>query len=384
MAVRFKPSRISRFLILSSVGILAAACNDKTEEAAKAPPPPAVTVAGVVSKEIRQSTQYVGQIAAVDRVDLVARVDGFLDTKNVADGSIVKKGDLLFTIEKQQYQASLEKAKADVASAKADAALQTANEKRDRDLFEKGHVSEAAFQATQATKDQAVAAVQAAQAALSEAELNLSYTDIKAPFDGQLGKTAFSVGEVVGLSKGSLGELIRQAPVYVTFSVSEAQYLNAIKKHGIDPADLKSDKVPFLRLVLPNGETYSEKGKLVFIDNKVDSQTGTITIRGQFENQDHRLLPGVFVSTFIEAPVETKALLIPQAAVQRDQRGSFVLVVNSEQSVEQTYVELGAQNGADFIVTKGLNEGDRVITEGLQKVRAGVKVNPVPASKPVE
>ena len=160
--------------------------------------------------------------------------------------------------------------------------------------------------------------------------------------------------------------------------------IGVFKKHGIDPADLKSDKVPFLSLVLPNGETYGEKGKIVFIDNKVDSQTGTITIRGQFDNADHRLMPGVFVSTFIEAPVETKALLTPQAAVQRDQRGSFVLIVNSEQSVEKTYVELGAQNGPDFIVTKGLKEGDRVITEGLQKVRAGIKVNPVPASKPVE
>ncbi|MEJ8475595.1 efflux RND transporter periplasmic adaptor subunit [Roseibium algae] len=375
--------RLAGFLIASGAALSLAACNDKAKEV-KAPPPPSVTIAGVQSKEIRQSSSFVGQVAAVDQVGLVARVNGYLEKKLVKDGAIVKKGDLIFTIEKQEYQASLQEAKANVASAKADAALKAADEKRDKDLYQKGHVSEASYEATVAQMEQANAAVLSANASMSQAELNLSYTDVKAPFDGQIGKTTYSVGEVVGPTTEQLADLIRLAPVYVNFSVSESQYLNAIKAHGIDPTDLKPSKTPDLTLVLPNGEKFSENGEIVFIDNKVDPKTGTIAFRGQFANDKGRLVAGTYVTVTIEAPVKTTALVIPQASVQRDQRGSFVLAVNTKELVEQRYVDLGEQIGADFVVTKGLVEGERVIVEGLQKVRPGVPVKAVLATKPAE
>ena len=355
-----------------------AACSDDTPKTA--PEPPSVSVVGIQSKEIRQSASFVGQVSAVDQVGLVARVSGYLEKQLVKDGSVVETGELIFQIEKQEYEAALQKAKADLASAKADAALKAADELRDKDLFEKGHVAKAAYQATVAQRAQADASVLAAEAALSQAQLNLSYTDIKAPFPGQIGKSAYSVGEVVGPTANPLATLIRLAPVYVNFSVSEAQYLDALKTHGFDPEKLEPSKTPDLSLVLPNGDRFTEKGEIVFIDNQVDARTGTISFRGQFENASKKLLAGTYVTVIIEAPVQTKALMVPQAAVQRDQRGSFVLVVNAQSTVEQRYVELGEQVDGDYAVKTGLQEGERVVVQGLQKVRPGVPVQAVSAA----
>jgi len=376
----------SRHLFLAAAALsLLAACSDDSKQAEAPPaPPPSVTVAKVTSQDVRQSESFVGQIAAVDQVDLVARVSGFLEDKAVPDGSFVKQDDLLFTIEKAEYEAQLTKAKADLASAKADAALKAADEKRDKDLLDKGHVSEAAYEATLAQKQQAEASVEAAQSSLQQAELNLSYTDISAPFPGQIGKSTFSVGELVGPNTSSLAKLIRLAPVYVNFSVSEAQYLNAVQTHNISPADLSPDEAPSISLVLPNGDKYGETGKIVYIDNEIDATTGTISFRGQFDNKDVRLLAGTYVTVLLEAPNTETALVVPQAAIQRDQQGAFALAITSDKKVEQKYVELGQQIGTDFVVTKGLSEGEEVITEGLQKVRPGVEVDPVLASQPAE
>ncbi|WP_422376479.1 efflux RND transporter periplasmic adaptor subunit [Roseibium sp.] len=382
--LRFAPKSRSFAVVAAASAFLAGCSDDSQKQAAPAAPPPSVTVAKVTTQDVRQSARFVGQVAAVDQVDLVARVSGFLEDKAVPDGSVVKKDTLLFTIEKAQYEAQLTKAKADLASAKADAALKAADEKRDKDLLEKGHVSEAAYEATLAQKQQAEASVEAAQSGLQQAELDLSYTDISAPFPGQIGKTTYSVGEVVGPNTDALAKLIRLAPVYVNFSVSEAEYLNAVKTHGINPADISPDESPDLSLVLPNGQTYEEKGKIVYIDNQVDATTGTISFRGQFENADTRLLAGTYVTVVLEAPKSETALVVPQAAIQRDQQGSFALAITADKKVEQKYVELGQQVETNFVVTKGLEEGTEVIVEGLQKVRPGVEVTPVLASTPAE
>jgi len=374
----------SRVLLPVFAAVVIAGCSEDAKEQQTAAPPPTVTVAKIDKTDIRQSARFVGQIAAVDQVDLVARVSGFLEDKAVPDGSMVKKGEQLFTIEKAQYEAALTKAKADVASAKADAALKAADEKRDKDLLQKGHVSEAAYEATLAQKQQAEALVEAAQSALQQAELNLGYTDISAPFPGQIGKTTYSVGEVVGPSTKPLAKLIRLAPVYVNFSVSESQYLDAVQTHGISPADISPDESPDIKLVLPNGKEYGEVGKIIYIDNAIDPTTGTLSFRGQFKNEDLRLLAGTYVTVILEAPQTETALVVPQSAIQRDQQGPFALAITADKKVAQKYLELGQQVDTNFVVTKGLDEGDEVIVEGLQKVRPGVVVDPVLAATPAE
>lgn len=380
-----RSGHLSKSLVIPLlIAALVAGCSDSSQQEQAAAPPPAVTVATVTSMDIRESARFVGQIASVDQVDLVARVSGFLEEKAVPDGSIVKKDDHLFTIERAQYEAALSMAKADLASSKADAALKAADEKRDKDLLEKGHVSEAAYEATLAQLQQANASVDAAQSALTQAELNLSYTDVRAPFPGQIGKSAFSVGDLVGPTAEALSTLIRLAPVYVNFSVSEAQYLNAVETHGINPADVSADGSPDIKLILPNGQEYTETGKIVYIDNAVDPATGTISLRGQFDNADTRLLAGTYVTVILEAPEEETALVVPQAAIQRDQQGDFALAITPDSMVEQRYVDLGNQVETNFIVNSGLDEGAEVIVEGLQKVRPGVKVDPVPAVQPAE
>ncbi len=324
---------------------------------------------------MRQSARFVGRVQAVDDVNLIARVSGFLSSKNVDDGATVQDGQLLFTIERAPYEAALASAKADAARAAADAALKASDLERDKDLLDKGHVSQAKYQATLAAKEQADASVAAANAAITQAELNLGYTDITAPFAGQIGKTNFSVGDVVGPSTGAIARLVRTDPMYVNFAISEKDYLDAVR--GANPADAVGDKrqLPGIHVILPNGQRYDQDGEIVFIDNVVDPKTGTIAVRGRFRNPNRLLVAGTFVEAVIEAPVSMKEIVIPQSAVQRDQRGPFVLVVGSNETVEQRYVELGPQVDTDFTVKKGLQEGERVITLGLQKVRPGVPVN---------
>ncbi len=365
--------------------LLLVACNKDDQQKAKtAAPAPSVVVSAARLDEIRQSAQFVGKIEAVNSVDLIARVSGFLDSKTVPDGSTVKKDQLLFTIEKAPYQAALLAAQADQAKAEANAALSQADLERDKDLYEKGHVSKAKYQATLATKEEADAMVEAAKAAVSQAQLNLGYTDVKAPFDGKIGKTPYSVGEVVGPSSQPLAHLVSLAPVYVSFSISEKDYLDSIKKGGDSPEDVKKDDRPSISLIMPNGKKFSETGEIVFIDNRIDPLTSTIALRGQFENKNKLLLEGTYVTVVLEAKTETKAIVVPQAAVQRDQKGSFVLAVNKQEMVEQRYVELGQVHETDFIVTSGLQPGERVIVQGLQKVRPGVPVHAVVDGKPAE
>jgi len=374
-----------RFAVTIAAALLLglSACDDADDKAAGAPKtePPTVSVVGVASKDIVRTAEFIGSVEAVDDVDLIARVEGFLEETLVEDGASVAAGDVLFRIEPENFAAAKARAVADLEQSEANLALAEIEIERDTKLLASATIAQSRYDATKATRDAQAAIVEAKRADLRQAELNLTYTEIAALFDGRIGKTHFSVGDVVGPASGPLASLVRVSPVYVGFSLSEGDFLSAVERTGGDISEaLNPENSPPIRLRLPNGELFDETGWLVFVDNRVDPATGTIALRAQFDNARGFLVPGIFVNVEIESKKASAKLLVPQAAVQRDQKGSFVLVVGADGLVEQRHITTGQQVETDFVVEDGLQEGESVIVEGLQRVRPGVPVKAIGAT----
>jgi membrane fusion protein (multidrug efflux system) len=344
----------------------------------QAPPPPAVTVAPVTKSEIHPVFEFVGQTEAVDTVELRARVEGFLVKRAFAEGDDVSEGDLLFAIEKDPYAAALAAADADVEESQAVLARTRKDLERSRILFSRGNVSEKTLDDAVAAEREAAAQLAAAQARQREAQLNLGYTDIYAPIDGRIGRSAYSVGNLVGPTGDVLATLIKLDPIYAVFNVSERLYLDYQQRVAAVAAGgggAVPDPVPRLRLA--NDTAYPNAGRIEFVDNRVDPTTGTIAVRAVFPNPDKLLVPGLFVTVELKSRESKPALLVPQAAVQEDQAGRFVLVAKPDNTAEVRRIETGDRTGTEWQVTSGLGEGELVIYEGIQKVRPGAKIAPV-------
>jgi len=344
-----------------------------------------VSVAAAYSEDLIDEVTFIGRGRAIDQVEIVARVDGFLQEVLAEDGTEVEKDQLLYRIEPDAYEAALEARKADLAEAKANLELAGIELGRKKELVRRDASPVSEEDIAKANELVAEARVQAAQAAIRAAELDLSYTEISAPFPGRIGTTARSVGDIVGPTTPPLVTLVREQPMQVEFSISEKQMLNFLERVEDKQSDhLETGNLPEVFVTLPNGTTLEESGTVVFINNRVDPTTGTIAMRAEFANDRRLIIDGAFVDVTIQAMKPDTKLLVPQTAVQRDQRGDFVLIVTSAALVEQRYVVLGKQHETAFVVEDGMREGESVIVEGLQRVRPGVKVESVLAGQPGE
>lgn len=376
----FRRQRLA--VVLAASVLLATGCDggggaDAGGGPPGAPPPPSVNVMAVVKGDINPVLEFVGQTAAVDTVELRARVEGFLTKRAFEEGDDVKAGTLLFAIERGPYEAALAAADANVAEARATLERARKDLERNRVLFKRGNVSEKSLDDAVAGERESAAQLAAAEAQQTEARLNLGYTDIYAPVEGRIGRAAYSVGNLVGPSSDVLAVLVKLDPIYAIFNVSEQLYLDYQQNSAKAAAAGETIADPVPRLRLANGTEYPHPGRIDFVDNRVDPTTGTIAVRTVFTNPDKVLVPGLFVTVKLKARESKPALLVPQAAVQEDQAGRFVLVATPDDTAEVRRIETGERTGTEWQVIDGLGEGELVIFEGIQKVRPGGKIAPV-------
>jgi membrane fusion protein (multidrug efflux system) len=345
--------------------LLLAACDDGTKKTATVPPAPAVTVVTVAEDEIRPSMSFTGRVQAQDKVELRARVEGFLEKRLFEEGQDVKEGDLLFVIEQAPYKASIDEINASIQKAQAALKLADVEVERQSTLVERQTGTQQRLDVVTAQQGDARGELARQKASLEKAQLQLSYTEIRAPLAGRIGRATVSIGNFVGPSTGPLATIVRQDPIYVTFPVTQREMLDIRKERQADSVD------PVIYIRLADGSRYAQPGKVDFVDVTVNQGTDTVQVRAVFPNPDRMLVDGQLVSVIAEVGKPQASLLIPQQAIQIDQTGAFVLVVDSASKVEMRRVEVAQGTGQQLTVTKGLQAGEKVITEGVQKVRPG-------------
>jgi membrane fusion protein (multidrug efflux system) len=343
------------------------------EQVAQERPPPSVIVAPVVEKEIVNTIEFIGQTVAVNQVSLRARVSGYIEERLFTEGDDVERGAQLLVIDQDPFRAEVNRAKAALAQAEADLERAQKDLTRYSGLVKEGAASQQQVDRTQSEVLQGAAIILARKAELEQAQLNLGYTEIAAPIAGRIGRAEVTEGNLVGPESGELAFLVQLNPIYVTFSISEKELINAKQRMLKERINLVETLIPSLRL--PNGTMYEHPGRIDFIDNTVDPNTGTVAVRCVFENTDNLILPGQFVTVVLQQDEPVQHLTVPQVAVLEDQVGRYVLVADKDNKVEQRRVTTGGRDGGDWIVREGLEENERVLIYGLQKVQPGMVVN---------
>jgi len=371
MVMRLLSAAANRVAIVLILGIVLSACGPSNEYA---PPPPADVTVEVV--EPRNATSYItvpGRTQATDTVELRARVTGFLDSVNFEPGRMVEQGQLLYQIDPRPFKAMVAAAEGQLASAQAGLQLAIATLQKNETLFQRKVISEIDILQFRAEQDNAVAAVKIAEANLKSAQLDLSFTSIKANIKGRMSRSLVDPGNLVGADGMTLlSTIVASDPIFAYFQFDERALVDYLTDHTPEER-VEEEIVVFLEL--SNGTLYQHAGVVDFIDNQVNPQTGTIESRATFPNPDSDLLPGLFIRALFPQELEN-AIVIPTLAILRDLGGSYVLTVGDDDVVSQTYIETEARIGTNLIeVTSGLKAGDRIIVLGQQRARPGAKVN---------
>jgi len=343
---------------------------------------PSVPTVGVITAEkqpVSQAQAFVGRVEAVDRVDIRARVTGYLDAVLFKDGQKVKRGDALYRIEKEPFEATLAQSQASAMRAQAQLDNATMQRQRADTLVKTSAISEATRDDRVAAEKSAQGDLAAAEAQQQSAQINLAYTDITSPIDGEIGRSAVTRGNVVGPDSGVLSTIVSVDPMYVTFPVSQREFLRYAEQRGNRPANPGEYKV---NIRFSNGAAYPIAGRIDFIDVKVDRATDTISVRATVPNPDGMLVDGQLVQVSVAGENPEERVVIPQVALIADQQGAYVFVVDQGKLAIRR-LKLGQSKGASVIVNEGLSGGEQVVLGSAMSLRPGAAVNTVPAEKPV-
>lgn len=368
-------------------GALAGGLIGQAQAQAPGGPPPAVGVIEAIKRPIIQTNEFLGRVEAVNRVAIVPRVTAFLDKRLYTEGAEVKQNDPLYMLERGPFEADLASKKAIVLQLQATLENAKLTTERQRILLSGPAGQQSNYDAALANQRSLEAQVLSAQAQVQASQINLDYTDIRSPIDGKIGRTAVTEGNVVNPNSGTLTTIVSQDPMYVTFPVSVREAIDLRSRY----AQKGGFKAVVIRLRLPDGRQYTQKGELNFVNNTIAQNTDTITLRGVIPNPAlyaapsvsgalRELTDGEFVTVLLEGVEPVEVLAIPRSAVLTDQKGDYVFVVGADNKAEQRYVQVGQSTTTLASIMSGLALGDKVIAEGVQRVRPGQPVTPGPAS----
>jgi membrane fusion protein (multidrug efflux system) len=332
-----------------------------------------VDVDEITLEDANKPEKYIGHVEAIESVNLRAQVQGYLDRLNFKEGSHVREGQLLYVIDQSPYKARVDSAQAKVTQAEANLFKARTRLKRLRSAPEES-VSQMDIDDAIAARDLAQGQLEEARANLGLARIDLNYSTIEAPIEGRIGKSFYKKGDLVGPAAGSLAEVVQINPIRVVFSVPESQ-ISSIQDTSSEKKALK------VRIQTPGKESFSREGAVEFIDNNVDSKIGSIAVWARFENPKGKLVPGEYVNVFMRSAKADMYPAVPQVAVQRDQEGAFVYVLGTGNQVEKRRIKTGKTIKDKYIVRSGLDKGEKVIVQGIQKVSPGMSVKISPAVK---
>ncbi len=337
-------------------------------------PAPGVMVTKASTQLVKQTSEFIGRTMAVNDVQLRARVQGYLLERDFREGDNVQVGDVLFKIESDTYEAQVASAQGDVERAEAEVARTQDDLVRYEKLYKSQNISEQEINKARNDKLQAQANLTSSKAKLHRAQTDLDNTVIHAPIKGRIGRSIISVGNLIEPGGDPLARLVELDPMYVTINVSE-RVLVLIKAKQLE-LGLAEDQLPNVevQLRLPDNSMYPRTGKLDFVDNVVNAGTATVTVRAKFPNPDELLIPGMFVRALIAREDKTEALMIPEQAIQEDQAGKFVMIVDSENIVDVRRIKTGQGEKGRVQIIDGLQNGESVVVEGVQKIRPGMTV----------